>query len=66
MRITAKYNIGDTVTIDGASHKIIAIHLYESADKHTERYYLGDGLWITLNKGTVVAKLEEADDERAL
>lgn len=50
MRIATKYNIGDIITVNGASHKIVAIHLYESTDKHTERYYLGNGLWITLDE----------------
>lgn len=48
MTITTKYEIGDTIELDGQSYKIVSVHLYESEQKHTERYYLGNGLWVTL------------------
>ena len=48
MTIETAYNIGDEIAIGGQIHKIVSIHLYESDNKHTERYYFGDGKWITV------------------
>lgn len=47
MLIETIRNIGDHLVINGKDHEIISIHLYESKDKHTERYYLGNGTWFT-------------------
>jgi hypothetical protein len=48
MNISTKYDIGDKIEVEGVDYEIISVHLYESAEKHTERYYLGDEKWITL------------------
>lgn len=48
MTIQTAYNIGDKISINGVEHKIISAHIYESEQKHTERYYLGDNKWITI------------------
>ena len=50
MTITTKYNIGDVIELGGVKHAIVSVHLYESKDKHTERYYLGNKKWITIGK----------------
>ena len=48
MTIHTKYSIGDFIHFRGKKYKIISVHLYESKNKHTERYYLGNQLWVTL------------------
>lgn len=48
MTIRTRYNIGDTLTVNGVDYEIISMHIYESEHTHTERYYLGHELWITL------------------
>ena len=48
MTIKTTYEIGDTIVVYGGGYKIKSIHVYESSNKHTERYYLGNGLWLTL------------------
>lgn len=53
MTITTKYEIGDLINLDGQTYKILAVHLYESENKHTERYYLGNGVWVTLERARV-------------
>ena len=45
-----KYSIGDKVTLDGVTYSVVSIHLYIAKDFVTERYYLGSGIWITLDK----------------
>lgn len=50
MTIHTKYNIGDTIEYEGEKHKVASIHLYESKNKHTERYYLGNHNWVTIEK----------------
>lgn len=47
MTIRTKYEIGDEIEINGQKHKILAIHLYESDNTHTERYYIGNHTFIT-------------------
>jgi hypothetical protein len=47
MTIKTYYSVGDYILVNGCRKKIIVIHLYESAEKHTERYYLGDAEWLT-------------------
>ena len=48
MKITTSYNIGDEIKIGCTAKKILAVHLYISDNKHTERYYLGEREWLTL------------------
>lgn len=48
MTIKTLHDIGDTMVVDGKSHKVIGMHLYIGKDKQTERYYLGSGLWVTI------------------
>ena len=48
MSIITRYNIGDTIEVEGQTYKIIAIHLYQGETTHTERYYLGDEKWVTI------------------
>ena len=48
MTIQTRYNIGDKIEVEGGEYEIISVHLYESENKHTERYYLGDEKWVTL------------------
>lgn len=50
MTLKTQYNIGDTINLDGQPMKILSIHLYESESTHTERYYLGNQMWITLDR----------------
>ena len=50
MTIETTYNIGDLIVAGGVEYKILAVHLYESKNKHTERYYLGNELWLTIRK----------------
>lgn len=48
MIIQTRYSIGDFIEFEGQQYEILAIHLYRSPNKHTERYYLGDEKWFTL------------------
>ena len=49
MTIKTTYEVGDVIVVDGGGeYKIKSSHVYESSNKHTERYYLGNGLWLTL------------------
>lgn len=50
MKIDTSYNIGDTLVVDGKKYTIVSMHVYQSKECHTERYYLGSGTWITINK----------------
>ena len=50
MTIRTKYDIGDVIEIGGGKHSIVSVHLYESDNSHTERYYLGNAKWLTLGK----------------
>lgn len=43
------YSIGDYIHLSGKSFKVLAVHIYLSEKKHTERYYLGDKKWITIH-----------------
>lgn len=57
MTIRTKYNFGDEVNFSGGEKlKVISVHIYESRNKHTERYYFGNGIWKTIVK--------EAKEER--
>lgn len=47
MNIKTKHDIGDEIEINGQKYKILAIHLYESDNTHTERYYIGNQTFIT-------------------
>ena len=49
MTVTTRYNIGDKLFIDGCEMKIKGVHIYLSDDNQTERYYLGDGQWLTVH-----------------
>ena len=49
MTVTTRYNIGDKIVVEGYERTIISVHLYLSEKKQTERYYLGDGQWLTLH-----------------
>lgn len=51
MEIQTRYNIGDIIVFEGVHYKIVSVHVYESLDTHTERYYLGNNVWFTLGKG---------------
>ena len=62
MTINTKYNIGDKITVNGRISRILSVHLYESDNKHTERYYLGDGHWITVVKKNKCDKGGDADE----
>ena len=48
MTIKTKYDVGDVVVVEGVERKIISVHIYESDNKHTERYYFGNREWITI------------------
>jgi hypothetical protein len=48
MKLSTTYDIGDKIEFEGDWREIISVHLYESKYKHTERYYLGKGIWVTL------------------
>lgn len=48
MTIKTRYDIGDVVIVGGVERKIVSAHIYESDNKHTERYYLGNEEWITI------------------
>lgn len=50
MTLKTLYDIGDTINVDGKKMKIVSVHLYESEEKHTERYYLGKQMWITFHR----------------
>ena len=50
MNISTKYNIGDRVVFQGKEYEILSMHIYESDKVHTERYYLGNSLWITIER----------------
>ena len=50
MKLNTCYNVGDFLEFNGKQMKIISIHLYESEFCHTERYYLGYGKRITLER----------------
>ena len=52
MKINTLYSVGDSINLNGVYYKIVAVHVYESANVHTERYYLGNGLWFTLERQT--------------
>lgn len=52
MTILTKYNIGDKITVSNETYTILSVHLYESENKHTERYYLGNEKWITICQET--------------
>lgn len=48
MTISTKYNIGDIITIAGVEYEIMSMHIYESEETHSERYYLGRHRWFTI------------------
>ena len=48
MIIETKYNIEDTILLKDKTHTIKSMHIYESENKHTERYYIGNHMWITI------------------
>lgn len=47
MEVKTKFEIGDVLF----GKRIISVHIYKSEKKETERYYLGNAEWVTLNKG---------------
>lgn len=47
MIIKTKHEIGDEIEINGQKYNILAIHLYESENTHSERYYVGNQTFIT-------------------
>lgn len=56
MRLETKYKIGDKICISDENYTIRSIHLYESKHRHTERYFLGKGKWITIVRETKVGE----------
>ena len=52
MTIHTKHEIGDKISVSGKTYSVVSIHLYESKNKHTERYYLGNEKWITICQET--------------
>lgn len=53
MSIATQYNIGDEFTVNGVSYMVVGIHVYVGIQGGvTERLYLGNGLWVTLEHGT--------------
>jgi hypothetical protein len=48
MTISTLYNIGDKLAIDGEERTIEGVHIFVSNNVQTERYYLGDRCWVTI------------------
>lgn len=48
MTVKTRFEIGDTIMVNGETEVIISVHLYCSENVLTERYYLGNGKWHTI------------------
>jgi hypothetical protein len=53
MTVKTKYDIGDRIIIAGKSQTILAVHIYVSPEKQTERYYLGKQTWLTIHRDDI-------------
>ena len=50
MEIETLYKIGDKIDVAGEKKTIIGCHIYVSDAVQTERYYLGKGVWLTIDR----------------
>lgn len=50
MTTSTLYEIDEHITVNGENKRIISVHIYISPKKHTERYYFGNGEWLTIKR----------------